>query len=881
MPKKKAWYSFTVQDIFSKLKTSNSGLNADEVAKRIEKTGLNKLTEEKPLSQLKLFFHQFKSVLIYILIIAAIISAFLTEWLDVGVILAAVFLNVIVGYIQESKAQKSLFELKKYLKLTAVAFRNGNKVQVPAEELVPGDIIYLEAGNQVPADARLIEVNQLQVQESILTGESEPVLKKIEAINKKDLITAEKKNMVFMGTLVSQGTALAVVTDTGMNTEIGHIADILQKEEEEKTPFQLQLQKFSRKIALSLIIFITVIFGFGLLVGRGFTEIFLISVASAVSAIPEGLPVAVTVILAIGMQRILKKNSLVRKLVAAETLGSTSVLCVDKTGTLTTGEMKMEKIGTAKRVIKLGENRVNEAEKLLFTAGVLCNNSTVVNPNESKEKWRIIGSPTEKAIIDAAIASKFDIVKINSDYERLSEIPFSSKEKMMFTLNEHQGEKLAFCKGAPERIIDLCKYYADEKANSELLTDSVKQELTNKYLSYSRQGYRILAAAYKKHTTTGNQISKGGDYIFLGFYIIRDPLRPDVKKIVKNIKKAGINIVMITGDHVLTAKAIAKDMGLKVTDDSIMDGERLAKMSEEQLAKIIKKVNVFARVSPHDKFKIVNAYQKADEVVAMTGDGVNDAPALKTADVGIAVGAGSEITKQTADLILLDNKLKTIIDAIKEGRVIFSNIRKVIVYLLADSFTEIILIFGSLMMGLPIPLTAAQILWINLITDSLPAASLTMEKAEDGILKLPPRPKKSKILDREMITIIFIIGILTDLILFGLFVWLYKWQNIDIDHIRTFVFAALGIDSLFYIFSCRSLRLSIFKIKFWSNKWLLGAVGFGMLMNILPIYIPITQRLFKFTPLTGLDWILLFGLAFIAIISIEIVKYIFVGRKHK
>jgi len=882
MPKKTSWYILSVQEALEKLKTNKSGLSNKQASKRIDKCGFNKLVEEKPLSELKLFIFQFKSVLIYILLIAAIISGFLQEWVDFGVILAAVFLNVFLGYFQESKAQKALFELKKFLKLKAVVFRDGNKVEISVEELVPGDIIYLEAGNQVPADCRLIESHQLQAQEAILTGESEPVLKHVNAIHKQDLITAEQKNMVFMGTLISQGTALALVVNTGMSTEVGNIADILQETEEEQTPFQLQLQSFGKKIGIVLVILAFLIFIIGLFLGRSFHEIFTVSVASAVSAIPEGLPVAVTVILAVGMQRILKKKSLVRKLVAAETLGSTSVLCVDKTGTITTGVMKVEKLSTLHRENSLNKRDLNQIEKKLLMAGVLCNNSTIINPKEEQVKLKIIGSPTEKAILYSAIDQNIDVLSWQEKFPRLAEIPFASRFRMMFTLNKFDEEKNAvYCKGAPENVLELCRYYQNGNHTPLPITKEIKQDLKQKFLKYSSKGYRILAAAYKYQDGENKEISKSKNFIFLGFFIIRDPLREDIKKIVKDIRKAGIRIVMITGDHVLTAKSIATDMGLKVTEQTIIDGERLAKMSDADLKKVIKKVNVFARVSPKDKLKIVNAFQDADQVVAMTGDGVNDAPALKTADVGIAVGAGSEITKQTADLILLNNRLSVIVDAIREGRVIFSNIKKVVVYLLSDSFTEIILILGSLLLGLPLPLTAAQILWVNLITDSLPAASLTLEREDPDIMKQKPQPKKSRILDKEMITIIFIIGILTDLILFGLFVWLYKWQSIEIDHIRTFMFAALGIDSLFYIFSCRSLRLSIFKIKFWSNKWLLAAVGFGMLMNILPIYIPITQKLFKFTPLNGLDWILLIGLGIVAIISIEIVKYIFVGRKYK
>ncbi|MFZ5365230.1 MAG: cation-translocating P-type ATPase [Patescibacteria group bacterium] len=880
MAGKKAWHNFSVEQVLGKLMTSENGLTGQEGEKRLLKFGLNKIEEEKPFSAIKLLSHQFKSVLILILVIAAIISAFLNEWLDVSVIIGAVMINVAVGFLQEYKAQRALSELKKVLKPRAIVFRGGNKIDISAEELVPGDIVYLEAGNQVPADVRLLEVNQFQTQEAILTGESEAVIKSVELIKKESVITAEKKNMAFMGTLVSQGTALAVVVETGMSTEIGKIARMLKAEKDEKTPFQLQLQKFGRKIGTVLIFLAVMIFVFGIISGRGVSEIFQVSVASAVSAIPEGLPVAVTVILAIGMQRILKKKSLVRKLVAAETLGSTSVICVDKTGTITTGVMKLEKISTHDRDLTLNKKRLIEPEKFLFLAGALCNNAAVSNPEENKEKWRIIGSPTEKAILEGALAQNIDFLSWQKEYPRISELPFAAKYRMMFTIHKFSDEKnRIFCKGAPENVMELCQYYLGDK--QVLMTGDIRRYLQEKYLAYSQKGYRVLAAAYQDQDNKIKQIIRDKKYVFLGFYIIRDQLRPGVKQIVKDIKRAGIKMVMITGDHELTAKAVAKEIGLNTSAGAVMNGETLARMSDEALAREIDKISVFARVSPRDKFKIVNAYQRIGQVVAMTGDGVNDAPALKTADVGIAVGGGSEITKQTADLILLDNRLSTIVDAIGEGRVIFQNIKKVIVYLLANSFSEIILIFGSLLLGLPLPLTAAQILWINLVTDSLPAASLTLEKNEPGIMRESPIPRGTKIMDREMLSIIFIIGLLTDIIIFGLFYWQYSIQTVEISQLRTFIFATLGLGTLFIIFSCRSLKLSILKIKFWTNKWLLGAVALGALTIVLPIYIPALSGIFDFVPLDLNSWLLLLTASIIRLIGIEIVKYIFVKKNGR
>lgn len=872
------WYNLNVKKVIEKLESDFTGLSDSEATKRLSVFGKNELPSDKKLSTLKIFLRQFNNVLMYVLLVAALISFFLGEYIDFGIISAAILINTIVGFIQENKAEKALEKLRKTVILRARVFRDGQIRQIDSTELVPGDVIVLEAGDQVPADARLFEVNNLQTSEALLTGESTAVIKKEDLISEegKKVLVAEQSNMVFKGSLVVEGKGRAIVTAVGLKTEIGKIADLLKNTKDEKTPLQHRLEVFSRMLGLVVLGLACLIIILGVFQGKDFWEIFLVGVAVSVSAIPEGLLVAITVILIIGMQRILEKQALVRRLVAAETLGSTSIVCVDKTGTLTEGVMHVEKIYTQDGEFNISrhnsykEFELSPALEKIIKYTLLCNNAVIENLNDPISDWKLVGSPTEKAILEVGLKFNIDITELKKEYRKIKETPFDSFSKMMTTVHEFNGYEFELRKGAPEKILNICQKYHTRDGNKQL-TKRALEEIERKLVRYSVQGYRLIASCYKE----------GEDFVFLGLFVIRDPIRPSVKETISLAKRAGLQTIMITGDHSLTARSIAKEIGLKVGKDSVITGEELDELSEADFLERIKDIKVYARVTPTHKLKIVSAWQKMGQVVAMTGDGVNDAPALKAADIGVAVGTASDVTKETADLILLDNDFSVMVEAIRQGRIIFLNIKKVIVYLLADSFSEVILVLGSLIFGLPLPVTAAQILWINLITDGFPAAALTVEKSHDDVMRDKPRPKKAKILDKEMKTLIFIIGIVVDLILLALFWHLYSTNLFELSYIRTIMFAALGLDSLLYVFSCKSLHHSIFKSKIFDNVYLLVAVGFGFLLQLVALYVPFFQDLFSFSVLTTIEWTLIFVLAVVKLLLIELTKYFFSNKDKK
>jgi P-type Ca2+ transporter type 2C len=876
------WYNLSTKEALTQLQTEETGLNKAKVQARRSLYGLNELPTDKRLSWLRILFRQFNNVLIGVLLVAAFFSLLLQEWLDLSIILAAVLINTIVGFIQENKAEKSLEKLRHVVVLETKVIRDGLVQKINARNLVVGDIITLEAGDQVPADARIINQTGLQTSEAVLTGESTAVAKNDSRLNSdvsKKVLVSDQKNMLFKGTMIAEGVVKAVVVATGIKTELGKIAHMLKTTKSEQTPLQKRLAVFSRKLGLLVLIAALVIMAIGLIQGKDFWEIFLVSIAVAVSAIPEGLLVAITVILIIGMQRILKKKALVRKLVAAETLGSTSVVCVDKTGTLTEGKMFAAKLATVNAQVdltktkKLKEKLSPDLEKLLQYTN-LVNNAVIENPADSEEDWRLVGSSTEKAVLLAGLRFGLDTNKLKQDFPRLDEVPFDSFSKMMITTHRIDNQDVEIRKGAPERILQICNQYETEKG-PESLTDEVNEQIEKSFAKFSSAGYRLLAACYQSGRV------KDGKNIFLGFFVIKDPLRPSVKQTIKLAKQAGLRTIMITGDHRRTARAIAGEIGLSVKDKNIITGEELDKLSDEEFVKQLKDIKVYARVTPAHKLKIVAAWQRHGEVVAMTGDGVNDAPALKAADIGIAVGSATDVTKETADMVLIDCDFSVIIEAIRQGRIIFHNIKKVIVYLLADAFSEVVLVLGSLLMGLPLPVTAAQILWINLVTDGFPAAALTVEKSHDNVMQEKPRPKKAPILDKEMKALIFIIGVVIDLILLSLFFYLNKLDLFEIGYIRTIIFTALGLDSLIYVFSCKSLQHSIFKSKIFNNRFLLVAVLVGFLIQLSALYVPQLANIFNFSFLGPHEWLLVFSLAFMKLVLIEFTKYTYTSFKDK
>lgn len=834
-----------------------NGLSSKEALRRLKKYGPNEIEKKKEPAWFRHLFNQFKSPLIYILFIAGLITLFLKEWTDSVVIFMAVSLNTALGFIQEFKAEKSLIALRKILVPHAWVIRDGKQEKIEASALIPGDLVILKTGNKVPADGRLIEDVDLYVNEAILTGESVPVTKK-------------SKDEVFMGTVVVTGRGQMIVEKTGRETKMGRIATKLSQTVEEETPLKKQIGHLSKILAVIFIVICFIIFIEGLWRGKEILEIFILCIAVAVAAIPEGLVVSLTVILTLGMQRILKRKGLVRRLLAAETLGSVDVICADKTGTLTEGKMKV--------VDFVVEDGIKEKAQMIKSV-VLCNNMT---------------NPLEISMMDWALnqsGSKIDPELINKTNPRVGEIPFSSERKFIAVLVENTKDKEAeiILSGAPEMVMAIS------------LNDKKKLEKWQQKLDqYTDKGYRAVALAYKKgdlktlremfsRLKTGvkkydGKVDSHYDFLhlkWLGLVLFEDPPRKEVKQALKLCQKAGIAVKVITGDYRNTAAAVLKKLEIvkgELKAGQIVEGWELEKISNEELIKKIDDVILFARTTPEQKIRIVEALQTKGHTVAMMGDGVNDALALKKADIGIVVGEASEVAKETADMILLDSNFETIVAGVEEGRGIFENIKKVVLYLLSTSFTEVILISGSLLLNLPLPITAGQILWVNLVQDGLPGLALAFEPIEKHLMKERPRKKEEPLLDTELKVLIFIIGIVTDFVLLAIFIILTR-LNFDLKLNQTIVFAALGTNSLFYIFSCKSLRWNLWRTNLGDNKFLIIAVMTGFLFMFSALYIPKAQVFLKTVSLNPFALLLVLFLGILNVALIELVKWLFLRRK--
>jgi Ca2+-transporting ATPase len=888
------WHTKKINSVIKDLQTSPDGLTAKEASSRLQKYGSNKLPEEKSLPRLIIFLNQFKSPLVYVLIGAALITLFLQDYKDMAIILLAIFINATLGYYQESKANNAVTYLRKLVDYKARVLRDKNEIKINATDLVVGDIIILEAGDKITTDARIIKSDSFEVNEMSLTGESVPAKKNTEVYAKGEIIS-DRKNMVYAGTVVTRGRCSAVVCATGLQTEIGKITSLVKETEEEKTPLQLQLSKFSRSLTYVVLSVCVLVLIIGVSQGRPFivfgedaTDSMLTTAAAiAVATIPEGLLIAITAVLAIGMQSILKQKALVRKLIAAETLGSVSVICTDKTGTLTEGKMRITQLLTFGAEINVGSgHKYQQSDKLqdhdlLLKTAVLCSDAVIENPDEDLQQWRFLGDTTEIGLMLGAIQAGLPYQEIKKNQARLEEIPFDSELKYMATLNQlSESQNVLYIKGAPEKILAMCSKLRSKGEKQKLTAEKLKA-IEKQYEKLTSQGLRVLAFAYKKIPANKEVKLEDelNDLIFIGLISLRDPLRPEAKNTIRLAKKAGIHSVIITGDHRLTAKAIAAELGIKISENSILEGSDLEKMSDEELEKIIRKVVIYARVEPKHKLRIVNAWQKKGEVVAMTGDGVNDAPALKAADIGIALGSGTDVAKETSDIILLDDNFKTIVTAIERGRIIFSNIQKIIVYLLSGSFTAMILVAGSMIFGLPLALLPAQIIWNN-FASTIPDLALVFEEKEDGLMSESPRVKNSPLLNSQMKTLIFIISIVTDIILLALFYLLLELSVYDLEHIRTIIFAAISLDSMLFVFSCRSLRKPIFKQNPFSNKFLIAGVAIGTGSLVLAVYQPQLQNMLQTVALEPSSWILVVCLSLVKLVAIEITKYYFIVKKN-
>lgn len=857
------WYTKELNQIFNELNARQGGLTEDEASKRLEKYGANNLKEKKKESLFIKFIKQFNDFMIIVLIIAAIISAIVAktngsgDYIDSIIIIAIVIFNAIMGLIQEEKAEKSLEALKKMSAPNAKVRRNGKIREIEASKVVPGDIVMLEAGNYVPADCRLIDSYNLQIEESSLTGETLPTSKQADIILNANTAMGDLKNMAFATTIVVNGHAEAVVVETGMNTKVGQIAGMIIENESPETPLQKKLGEVGKTLAITCMIICGLIFLIGIWKQIPITEMFMTSVGLAVAAIPEGLPAIVTIMLSIGVTKMAKKNSIIRKLPAVETLGCSSVICSDKTGTLTQNKMTVTQIRNAVGLVK------NNDRRFILELGTMC--------TDTIESQEVIGEATEVAITNAAVEMNLRKRDLYYQMQRINEISFDSKRKMMTTIHKIGSKYRIITKGAPDVLIKRCsKYYQSGRIEPIF---SKRDALQEQNQMMAEDALRVIAIAYKDVEKLPREINSEtieNELTFVGLIGMIDPPREGVKEAVKTCRKAGIKTVMITGDHLQTAKAIAKELGILRKGDLAINGETLEKMSQQELERDIMRYSVFARVSPEHKVRIVKAFQSTGAVVAMTGDGVNDAPALKNADIGIAMGkGGTDVAKNASDMVLTDDNFVTIVEAVKQGRNIYDNIKKAVHFLLATNIGEIVAIFVGLLLGIKSPLLAIQLLWVNLVTDSLPAIALGLEKAENNIMnRLPRNPRKSLFADGlwgKITTEGVMIGMLT-LVAFSIGNNLY---SIEVG--RTMAFLSLGILELVHSFNIKGEE-SILKTGLFENRYLVGAFVLGTLLQVVVVVISPLAQIFDVVPLNSVQWLMTAIISILPVVIVELQK---------
>lgn len=864
------WHTIELGEIQRKLRTNIlSGLSEEEAKKRREKYGENKLQEQKKESLLKRFIKQFNDFMIIILLIAAVVSAVVAkiqgsnDYIDSIIIIAIVVLNSIMGVIQEAKAEKSLEALKKMSAPVTKVKRDGRIVTIKGSDVVPGDIVILEAGNYVPSDCRLINSYNLKIEESSLTGETIPVLKEANTILGQNAALGDMVNMAFATTIVVNGHAEAIVTETGMNTNVGKIAKMIITDEAPETPIQKKLGEVGKTLGIGCLVICAFIFVIGLLKKIEPVEMFMTSVGLAVAAIPEGLPAIVTIMLSIGVTKMAKKNSIIRKLPAVETLGSSSVICSDKTGTLTQNKMQVTKIMDIK-----GES-LNATADFILQLGTMCTDVEISKGEQGKEAS---GEATEVAIANCALKHDQDKDELYERMKRVNEIPFDSDRKMMTTIHVVNGKYRAITKGAPDVLLKRCTKCYDNGSIINLDSNKISR-IENYNNQMADNALRVIAVAYRDYDILPNQIDSKtieNNLIFVGLLGMIDPPREGVKEAVSTCKRAGIKTVMITGDHIATAKAIAKELGILRGSDIAITGAELDKISQKDLEKNIMNYSVFARVTPEHKVRIVKAFRSTKAVVAMTGDGVNDAPALKNADIGIAMGKnGTDVAKNASDMILTDDNFVTIVEAVKQGRNIFENIKKSVHFLIATNIGEIVTIFMGLLMGIKSPLLAIQLLWVNLVTDSLPAIALGLEPPEKDIMNKKPRDSKKSIFADGLWNKIFIEGIMLGMLTLLSFSIGNNLYGIEVG--RTMAFVSLGMLELVHSFNIRSEE-SIFKVGIFENKYLIGAFIIGSLLQIFVVIVPIFAQVFKLVPLNLTQWIYTGIISIIPIVVMEIQK---------
>lgn len=888
--KKRQWYQMAVSEVLAAFTIDpDKGLKTKEAEKRLAEVGYNQLQQAKKISPWKIFLSQFQDFMVLVLIAATLVSGMLGEYADAITILAIVVVNAILGFYQEYRAEKSLEALKKLAAPEAKVLRDGLQVNVPAKDLVPGDILFLETGDRVPADARLLETVNLEVDESILTGESYPVQKEAEFVAQENVGVGDRKNMVFLGTAVTRGRAKAVVTATGMTTEMGQIAEMMQEVEEEETPLQKRLAQLGKWLVLGCLGICALVVVTGVLRGESLYQMFLAGVSLAVAAIPEGLPAIVTVALAIGVQKMIRRNAIVRKLPAVETLGCATVICSDKTGTLTQNEMVAREIycddqriyvtgqgyeprGELEVEGKTIKGKDNKVLEFLLKCCALCNNAALkkgdlpisgfFRKKEGKNNdWQISGDPTEGALLVLAAKNGIWRDQLERQEQRLAEIPFDSEKKRMSVVyGQENGSRTVYTKGAPDVILNLCTYTLVQGKRVEL-TPELRQKIQQENERMAGQALRVLGIAYRELPAEANlaeaeEVEK--DLVYLGLVGMIDPPRESAIKAIEVCKQAGIKTVMITGDHQITAQAVAKELGMPVGEGRVITGQELDTLSEEEFLKRVEDITVYARVSPKHKMRIVKALKSKGHVVAMTGDGVNDAPAVKEADIGVAMGkTGTDVTKEASAMILADDNFATIVAAVEEGRAIYDNIRKFIRYLLSCNIGEVMTMFLAALAGLPLPLLPIQILWVNLVTDGLPAMALGVDNPDKDIMLRKPRHPKESVFSQGLWRKIVFRGIQIGLGTLLVFVMGYYLTDGNLVLSRTMAFATLVFSQLFHVFDCKSEKYSPFEVGFLSNPYLLVAVCISILMEMAVIYVPLLQPIFKTAPLNIYHWTLI------------------------
>ena len=952
--KQQEWHALGAEEVLNHLKVEENGLTSAEAYKRLEHYGPNQLQEAPRPSFLQTLWEQLNNFVVILLIIASVISALLGDYVESAAIMAIVVLNAVLGIVQERRAEEALAALKKLAAPDAQVIRNGSRQSIPAYELVPGDIVFLEAGNFIPADIRLLEAVNLRVEEASLTGESLAVQKNAATVLDRSVPLGDRKNTAFMGTLVSYGRGRGVVTSTGMHTQLGLIATLLQNVETEETPLQRRLDQLGKSLSVAALFLVAIVFIVALInyttindlftgplaylseYAEQITEVFIIAISLAIAAVPEGLPAVVTISLALGMREMIKRHALIRKLSSVETLGSATVICSDKTGTLTQNEMTVTRMWVDGQFINVtGAGYVPKGEFFLknenitisdypaaLTAlwlGLLNNDSSLETTGEedAQQTYRIVGDPTEGALLVAAVKAGAIHMDVQEAYPRESEVPFDSERKRMITIHDvsaprpndpspftderHKSWDVIAVKGAPDVVLELCNQYQGMDDEPRLLDKVARERILAANDVLTKDALRVLGVAYRITQDVPDNPAQiitedlEHDLVFVGLMGMIDPARTEVKSALEHARIAGIRTVMITGDFPNTAKAIAETIGLLRPGKKVLTGAQLDAISDYDLRNIIEDTDVFARVSPEHKLRIVDALQANDEIVAMTGDGVNDAPAIKRADIGVAMGiTGTDVAKETADMVLTDDNYASIVSAVEQGRIIYSNIRKFVFFLLSSNIAEIMIIFLATLAGLPAPLTAIQLLWLNLITDGAPALALAVEKGDPDIMQQKPRAKSEPIVNRSMrvglfvqtiaqttaVLTAFALGLLWHLeagsLLVGnpiTYILQHDWRDVNVQTAETMAFVTLSLAELFRAYTVRSERASLFQIGIFSNRYMQYAVGLSITLLLLVINVPFLQPIFNTHFLSVREWSAVIGLAVFPAVAEEITKF--------